>query len=340
MLLSFLKLPYLAITTADRYFFKLFKFLVFKPKAKVVSIGNLSMGGTGKTPVLLELTRELADKKLCVVSRGYRSPYEYSFYHLEGKGPHPEGLTDEALLFNRNFPEIPLLLGKRRDRSCRYAESRLNPELILLDDGFQFRRLRKDIEIVLWDSLTKPKEADLIPVGRLREPISRLQDASAILLTRCESASQEQINFWMQWLKVKAPEVPVIKMKTICAGLFNKQGYNVTLDDIKGSFYAFSAIGRPESFLGQLQQMGISVKESRHFRDHHRFTDNELIELQKEAASKNLRLVCTEKDRVKISDQMAQRMDLFTLGIRMVPESDRKLTDELLKHGIQLDQQA
>lgn len=330
-LLNFLKIIYLTLTSLDRYFFKLFPFLVFKPKARVISIGNLSMGGTGKTPVLFELLQEIRQQqpetRVCVISRGYRSPWENSFYCLQGPGPHPAQLTDEALLFNQRFAEVPLLLGKRRDRSARIAEKKLKPDLLLLDDGFQYRRLRKDFEILLWDSHTQPSEAELIPLGRLREPISRLREADVILLTRCESAPLAQVKFWQRWLREKAPGVKTVLMQTLCEGLFDHLGRRIL--KMPGEAIAMSAIGRPASFYLQMQSLGIKVVHKTEFRDHHHFNEKELEKLAALHRQSGLPIICTEKDRVKISPDMAAALGLLTLRIRVGPASGKLLSAEL-----------
>ena len=323
---------YCTLTTLEREFFETFDFLKYRTKAKVISVGNLSMGGTGKTPVLFEILKELQtqqpQKKLLVLTRGYRCPWENSFYELYGTGEHPFELTDEALMLNKRFPQIPVLVGKNRHHAAKIGEMHYQPDLILLDDGFQYRRLYKDFDIILWDSMSKPEEAQIIPSGRLREPIERLKDADRILLTRCESASEEQIDFWLKWLEEKAPGIPIIKTHTTCEGLFKHNGEPANLDKNAG-LLAFSAIGRPESFYAQLEQCGYQISAKKEFRDHHRFSDAELEELLKEASKKNLALVCTEKDAIKIKAEMAEKMDLNILRIKSEPLSGKSFLEEL-----------
>ena len=323
---------YSTLTTLEREFFETFDFLKYRTKAKVISVGNLSMGGTGKTPVLFEILKELQtqqpQKKLLVLTRGYRCPWENSFYELYGNGEHPFELTDEALMLNKRFPNIPVLVGKNRHHAAKIGEMHYQPDLILLDDGFQYRRLYKDFDILLWDSMSKPEEAQLIPSGRLREPIERLKQANAILLTRCESASKEQIDFWLKWLNEKAPGIPITKTHTLCEGLFKPDGQLSKLDD-GTKLMAFSAIGRPESFYAQLEQCSYKIASKREFRDHHRFLDSELEELLKEASKNNLTLVCTEKDAIKIKPEMAEKMNLNVLRIKSEPVSDRSFLEEL-----------
>lgn len=328
---------YHALTFSERRFFEIFSFLIYRPRARVISVGNLSMGGTGKTPVLFELLEELRhNHKICVLSRGYRSPWERSFYHLQGKGPHPAGLTDEALLLNRRFPEIPVLLGKNRHHAAIVAEQRLRPDIILLDDGFQYRRLRKDVELLLWDAMSDPDEAQLLPAGRLREPVTRLREADAVLLTRCESADRDKMDFWQKWLGEIAPEVAIIRVNTRCDGLYDHHGNRLTVTEATAGFMAFSAIGRPASFYAQLEQLGCRIGERVEFRDHHRFSDAELHELGRKALDKKLRPVCTEKDVCKISPETAEKLKLSVLKIRTLPVSQRSFTTELAAAGIRL----
>ncbi|MDD3147093.1 MAG: tetraacyldisaccharide 4'-kinase [Candidatus Riflebacteria bacterium] len=327
------------VSSLERQFFAFFSFLKYRPAARVVSVGNLSMGGTGKTPVLFELLSELRQHSVCVLSRGYRSPWERSFFHLQGRGPHPPMLTDEAILLNAKFPEVPVFLGKNRHHSAIIAEKRCKPEIILLDDGFQYRRLAKDVDLVLFDAMASSNEAQLIPAGRLREPVERLQQAHAILLTRCETASEDQQSFWLNWLAGHAAGVPVIKVRTICEGLFDWRGHKVEITPTKGplkKYFAFSAIGRPESFYGQLSEMGCQLAERAEFRDHHRFSLSELHKLGETAAAKGLQLVCTEKDFCKVDPLLAERYQIQTLRIRTLPASGQTFSEELAIHGISL----
>lgn len=328
---------YSLLTGLERRFFSTFGFLRFRPEARVISVGNLSMGGTGKTPVLFELLAELSRYRLCVLSRGYRSPYERSFYHLQGTGPHPPRLTDEALLLNKRFPNVPVFLGKNRHHSAIIAEKRYKPEIILLDDGFQYRRLEKDIDLVLFDAMADPEEARMIPVGRLREPVWRLEQAQAIFLTRCESASEEQQLYWLNWLKKVAPTVPVIKVKTFCEGIFDFLGMPLPDSQKAAGWLAFSAIGRPAGFYSQLASVGCNVVDCVEFRDHHYFSDHELQCLAARAAEAHLKLVCTEKDFCKISPELAQRYEIHTLRIRTLPVSGLTFVETLQGFGIDLE---
>ncbi len=334
--MSILSKIYSFLSFIERLFFETFDFLILRPKAKVVSIGNLSMGGTGKTPVLFELLKELEkqhpEKKVAVLTRGYRCPWEKSFYELYGDGEHPFELTDEALMLNQRFPEIPVLVGKNRHHAAILGESRFSPDLFLLDDGFQYRRLHKDFNIILWDAMSAAKEAQVVPSGRLREPVERLRDANVILLTRCESASAEQIDFWMKWLSEKAADVPIIKTQTVCEGVFKYNGEKSDLP--KGSeVLAFSAIGRPESFYSQIEAESYKVASKKEFRDHDRYSKDTIEMLGKLSQEKHLPLICTEKDAIKFKPEDAKKLNLNILRIKAVPVSGKSFLEEIFNRN-------
>lgn len=330
--MSFLSRLYAFLSFLERFFFETFHFLCFRPKAKVISIGNLSMGGTGKTPVLFELLKEFKEqqpnKKLAVLTRGYRCPWEKSFYELYGDGDHPFELTDEALMLNQRFPEIPVLVGKNRHHAAILGEKRFSPDLFLLDDGFQYRRLYKDFNIILWDAMSTPKEAQVVPSGRLREPVERLKEANVILLTRCESAPAEQVKFWFKWLSEKTSGIPIIKTQTICEGIFKHNGKKSDLPE-NSEVLAFSAIGRPESFYAQLEAQGYKIAAKKEFRDHDRYSDSIIENLIKLSQEKHLPLICTEKDAIKIKNEAAKRMNLNVLRIKAVPVSGKSFLEEM-----------
>lgn len=330
-LLKILQKIYLILTTTERFFFKVFSFLVHKPKATVISIGNLSMGGTGKTPVLFELLENIQNKRVAVISRGYKSPWERSFYLLRGNRNQPADMTDEALLFNRKYPEIPIFLGKNRHHSSIMAEKLSYYDYIILDDGFQYRRLKKDINIVLWDSTTKIEDAKLLPQGRLREPIERLKDSTVILLTRCEISSEETVNLWVNWLTEKSNGKPVIKLQTVFDGFIDALGHK---HEIESDCLAFAAIGNPDSFFTQLSHQNINIIEKKVFQDHHKFTLHELEYVVNQASKKSLQIICTEKDLIKIPTQFALKHRILAMKIRSVPLSQNSLLAELQKSNI------
>jgi tetraacyldisaccharide 4'-kinase len=324
-LLKPLSCLYGALTRLERGFFTVFPFLQHHPDVPVISIGNLTMGGTGKTPLLLEILEILtkAGKRPAVISRGYRSPWERSFFLLLGPGPHPEGITDEALLVNQRFPTVPVFLGKNRAHSVRIAESCYHPDVILLDDGFQYRRLHRhsarDKDFILWDAGVDPAQEELIPAGTMREPFSRLADAHLIILTRCEAVSLERQAGLRQTLSAIAGGRPTIGLNTQPCGWSNGGGNLLPLDSGPKRVVAFAAIGNPGSFRRQLEQAGTTILDAVWYRDHHHFTPTDLRTLAARAETLQADLVCTEKDRVKLPPDWLATQSVFALHIRLRP---------------------
>ena len=289
------------------------------------------MGGTGKTPILFELLSAMNPAETAVISRGYKSPWERSFYLLRGNKQHPQKLTDEALLLNKKFPLISIFLGKNRHHSAIIAEKLFKYKHIFLDDGFQYRRLYKDIEIILWDATTDITNAQLLPKGNLREPITRLKDATVILLTRCEMVNNDKITIWKNWLTKHSANKPIIEMKTIVEGFVD--AHSAPKKPSKNC-YAFAAIGNPESFFKQLEKQDLNLVNKKIFPDHYRFSENDIKNLLKKASDAGASLICTEKDIVKIPTDISIKNNILAMKIRTIPVSETPLKKELANLNI------
>jgi tetraacyldisaccharide 4'-kinase len=310
---------YRAAWGLETSFFEQATFLRASPQARVVCIGNLTMGGTGKTPVLLELLHHLAPTTRCaVLTRGYRSPWERGSYLVYGQGPHPEELTDETLLVNRRFPQVPLLVGKNRAHTAHLAEKWFSPRVLLLDDGFQYRRLRKDLTLLLWDATLNPSTAELIPAGTLREPIEQARGASALFITRSEAVSPEALRQQCRFFQDLLGKTPIIPLFTRITGWKSDTGEFSFLETGQRVF-AFSAVGNPTSFETQVKQSGVTLVDSVRFRDHHRFSAADLERVLSCAKQARAVPVCTEKDLIKIPADIIRRGSIQALAISMQP---------------------
>ena len=333
--MSFLTSLYASVTKSERKFFDCFDFLKFSPEAKLISVGNLSTGGTGKTPLLLALLKETAGRKRLVLTRGYRSNYERSYYELLSDDNLVEGLTDESILMHKHFPDVPILIGKNRAHSAKMAQIKFKPELIFLDDGFQYRRLMPDLNIVLWDATISDKYARLLPYGRLREPMERLKEADVLMLTSCESVSSEKIEAEKRRLREYASDIPIIKVMTKTEGVYNGKGE--ALEEFADKkFLALSAIGNPKSFYAQLASLGIEPKIPVELRDHHAYTKEEIEAFGQYCREEGLKMICTEKDLVKIPEKLRLKYDIHHLKIVFAPLSGLTFTEELEKAGIRM----
>lgn len=272
----------------------------------VVSIGNLSAGGTGKTPFLLLLGELLKQRSILfdVLSRGYRR--ETKGVALVDPSGTARQFGDEPLLIARKLG-VPVIVGEDRVAAGRYAEQTFGPQLHLLDDGFQHRRLARDFDIVL---LTPTDVRDrLLPGGHLREPLAALARADAVVLSG----------------NLPAESIPefVKRCWRVQRSLF--------ASNIKDPCIAFCAIARPEQFFSQLRHAGLNVVFSQAFRDHHPFNPSDIRKLlrlrdQHRASS----FVTTEKDVVNMGERLRDLGMVHVMRVQMELENSDAVINEIL----------
>ena len=242
----------------------------------VVSVGNLSVGGSGKTPFVIMLGGLLTTRgiNLDVLSRGYgRRTHGVALVDPNGSA---EEFGDEPLLIARRL-NVPVIVGEERHKAGLFAESKFGPQIHILDDGFQHRNLARDFDIVL----VSPEDSQdrLLPAGRLREPLASLRRADAIVLTNGTSQELFPVDGKLIWqvqrgiLPDNTPDRPVV----------------------------FCGIARPKSFVSQLRDAGITPAAESFFRDHHAYTEHDIQRLQdlREKTGAN-GFVTTEKDSVNL----------------------------------------
>src|SRR5262249_45410270 len=208
---------------------------IHKAAVPVVSVGNLTLGGTGKTPCVEYVARfyRQLDLRVAILSRGY------------GSG---QGRNDEALLLEEALPDVPHLQGPDRVALARAAVEELESEVLVLDDGFQHRRLARDLDLVLLDATCPWGHGALLPRGLLREPASALRRAHAVLLTRCDQVGPEARQAIRSRVARLAPGVPVLESVHRPEGLVNG-GATADLDLLRQRpVAAFCGIGNPEAF--------------------------------------------------------------------------------------------
>ena len=269
---------------------------VHRAAVPVVSIGNLSLGGTGKTPCVeyvAKLYRELG-LQVAILSRGYGAE---------------AGPNDEAMVLEENLPDVPHLQGADRSAIADAAVEELEAELLVLDDGFQHRRLHRDLDIVLIDATSPPHKDWLFPRGTLREPASSLKRANVILLTRCDQVSDAEVNRIKAWLAKQSPGVPIATTE-----------HRPVANELKGATVgAFCGIGNPEAFRRTLESLGATVADFRTFPDHYAYTREDVDELRRWASElpPGATIATTQKDQVKLRlDELSGR-PLHTVRIEM-----------------------
>jgi tetraacyldisaccharide 4'-kinase len=272
----------------------------------VVSIGNLTAGGTGKTPLVAAVVEWFTSHgvRAAILSRGYR--------------PHAGAANDEKLVLDQLCPGVPHLQGADRVESARLACERHGAQVLVLDDGFQHRRLARDLDLVLVDALDPWGAGRLLPRGLLREPRSSLRRADAVILTRADQCSSDEKTRLMGEIRRFGPDEAPIEAVFRSTGLVNAEGTRAGIDSLD-SVAAFCGIGNPDGFRRTLLDAGVrQVAAFRSFPDHHHYSEADLAGLAHWASEQRVSaLVTTQKDLVKIPRRRLGELPLWALTIRV-----------------------
>jgi tetraacyldisaccharide 4'-kinase len=255
----------------------------------VVSVGNLSLGGTGKTPCVEYAARFYREMgiQVAILSRGYGGD---------------SGRNDEAMVLEENLPDAPHLQGVNRVELAGTAVEELEAELLVLDDGFQHRRLHRDLDIVLIDATRPPSRDYMFPRGTLREPAGSLKRAGAIALTRCDQVSSEEVDSLRRWVARRCRDKPIAATEHRPAELLGGEKAE-SLELLRSrAVAAFCGIGNPAAFRRTLESLGANVTEFRTFADHHNYTREDVDDLGRwaEKLPADAMIATTQKDWVKL----------------------------------------
>lgn len=289
---------------------------------QVISIGNVTAGGTGKTPMVEKLARELADqgRKVAILSRGYRKKEKGFWAKLAdrtrggGKPPPPRVVSDgrrllldsemsgdEPYMLATNLPDVVVLVDKDRVKSGRYAIRRFGCDTLLLDDGFQYQKLMHRRDIVLVDRTNPFGNGRVLPRGILREPAENIARASFVCITKARGGDTSALRARIRELNPTAGIMECNHDPTCLVDAFTRERSG--LDRLRGmKVYAVSGIAAPLSFENSLEKLGATLLERRHFADHHRFSQQETIDIVNRAQELGAdAVVTTEKDAVRMT---------------------------------------
>ena len=268
----------------------------------VISIGNISVGGSGKTPFVIALGELLKERGVAfdVLSRGYGRKSSATAVVDPSGGPVEFG--DEPLLIARKLG-VPVIVGSQRYEAGKLAERTFNSKLHLLDDGFQHRALHRDFDIVMLPG--SDLQDFVLPLGRLREPVTSLERADAVVVS--DETDESMVKKWMRdsrnlWRvrRVQETDLP------------------------SGKALAFCGIARPGQFLEQLKAQNIQLAATRAFSDHHRYSERDVTSLLKEKAASGAELfVTTEKDLVNLGHHAERLQPLYVAGLFMILDKEQ-----------------
>ncbi len=272
-----------------------------------ICVGNLTTGGTGKTPIVawLAAAARRAGRRPAILTRGYLP--------RGAAGP-----PDEVRLYARLVPDVPVVVDGDRVRGSARATAD-GADLLLLDDGFQHRRFARDVDLVLLDAADPFGGGRLLPAGRLREPPSGLSRATAVVLTRCSRAGDEALARAEAAVRARAPDVPILREDHVVREVLSAgDAKPPSLDGAQ--VLVFSGIADGRSLVETVRSLGARPVRAADFGDHHAFTSAEVRSLEAEAAALGAAcVVTTEKDLVRLEGAAAWRGLVPLAAPRIVP---------------------
>jgi len=320
VLLSAAELPYTAAVGWRNRNYNSGRWPAARVGVPVVSVGNLTLGGTGKTPAVEWIARWYRNRgvRVVLVSRGYGRKHGSS--------------NDEALELAQKLPDVPHLQDPDRVRAARQAIAKHGAELVLLDDAFQHRRIARDLDIVLVDALEPYGFEHVFPRGTLREPLSSLARADVVMLTRADLVSADQRDAIHERAGSMGPKATWVEATHEPQHLVDHEGQEVPLSWLAGRrIAAFCGIGNPSSFRRALERLDANVIAFREFPDHFAYDEGDLVELQKWCQPLAAEaFVCTQKDLVKIHQRQLDSRPLWALAIRLEITSGQSALESAL----------
>ncbi len=291
--------------------------------ARVISVGNLTTGGTGKTPVSLALIALLKEHghSCGVVTRGYGR-------RTKGVKAVQDGALaaldfgDEPVLVRTAFPDVPVVVGEKRVAAARHLLKAQKVDFIISDDSFQHRSLKRDLNLLLFDATENMKNYRVLPVGQGRESLlPALKRADYFVVTKSNLTDSDQLKDLLFWLNEKGQK-PILKAAYIFRGFYSLSG--VATHTLKDSGYLVSGVAKPET-VEKLIAGHISIVKHNNFDDHHRYTHLEVESILDEASSLNARwIVTTAKDATKLSHFHSLRERLWVIDLGIQFEGDLK----------------
>ncbi|MCE5198717.1 MAG: tetraacyldisaccharide 4'-kinase [Armatimonadota bacterium] len=299
----------------------------------VISVGNLTFGGTGKTPAVLSICRMLTqrEKRVVVLSRGHGGSAKGSLIVSDGTSILCDAAEsgDEPMLLACSLLGVPVIVGKDRRVTGELACERFSPDIILLDDGLQYWQLNRDLDILVLDAKKPFGSGFVMPMGDLREPLSGLSRAGVVLATNSSEMDESAFADLGASIQKFAPNTHIYRCTHTPSTLIRvRDGEPLTLDWLRSAeVVAFCGIGHPESFTRTLESLGAVVVKRLDFPDHHPFSDQdiEMIETERKANSARA-VVTTEKDIARLSGKAAIN-DLYTLGITLEIEDSASFAE-------------
>ncbi len=322
-----------------------------KLDAFVISVGNLTLGGTGKTPIVHYIARYLKreDRQVAILTRGYgRKSTERRILNdprKEAQNQSPNNnapnqsvesyleFGDEPLMLARAMPDVPIIIDKNRCESGRLAEQELNAEILILDDGYQHLALERDLNILLLDATDPFGGFEMVPFGRLREPLYGLKRAHVVVITRADKAfDQAQTLAIIKYFC--GDKIPVMYFYSTIESLrllTSEEIYDAS-EFVGWNVVAMCGIGNPQAFSEDLLQIGMNITAENFFPDHHAFAQEDFDKVVQTARDTRAdAIVTTEKDAVRLAGFNYGDIPIYAAQLEIQSDDEVRLKSLLLR---------
>jgi tetraacyldisaccharide 4'-kinase len=279
---------------------------VHRANVPVISVGNITVGGTGKTPTVIWLYHLLTKNNIpcAILTRGYKVTQNLKL--------KTQNYGDEPAILAENCPAAKVIVNPDRVAGAEEAINKCGAQVLIMDDGFQHRRLGRDLDIVAIDATCPFGYGRLLPAGLLREPVSALKRADAAIITRADQINKDDLDMLEAKLQHINPKMAIARSihKAICTkAMYQEQ---ISVEKLRGKkIFAFCGIGNPDAFLASIRRLGAEQMGSKIYNDHYAYTDADIYDIYEEARYLSAELILTtQKDWTKISTKKLPAADI------------------------------
>lgn len=313
--LSFAALVYSLVIRLRNFLYDKGWLKTHRVNAKVLSIGNITVGGTGKTPLVVWLCNTISQKSkrfdmltvmsnvegvknqkcgCAILTRGYKA--------TKNSKLNPQNYLDEPSILAECCPEAKVIVNPDRVAGAKEAITKFGAKVLVMDDGFQHRRLHRDLDIVTIDATLPFGYGRMLPAGLLREPVNSLKRADAVVVTRCDQIREAELSKLEEKLRQVRADMIIARSihKPVCARAAG--GKEISIEQLRGKkVFAFCGIGNPQAFLDTIRRIWAEPVGSKIYDDHHRYTPDDLSYIYEQARTAKAELILTtQKDWSKI----------------------------------------
>ncbi|MCX5635848.1 MAG: tetraacyldisaccharide 4'-kinase [Planctomycetota bacterium] len=310
--LRFISLFYAAVIRLRNFLYDNEWLKVTRVNAVVISIGNITTGGTGKTPLVIRLYKQIVQNSkykmqncgIAILTRGYKTTKNY---------------VDEPQVLAKNCPDAKVIINPDRVAAAREAINKFAAKVLIMDDGFQHRRLHRDLDIVTIDAACPFGFNRILPAGLLREPLNVLKRADAVVITRCDQIPQNELANLKEKLRQINPNMVIAKAIHSPVGVRTTDGKKIGIAELTAkNIFAFCGIGNPDAFFNTIRKIPANLIGSKIYDDHHHYCADDITDIQKQAQlSKAGLILTTEKDAMKIISDSKLSIPLGCLEIEL-----------------------